>query len=64
MLTEDFEGIIDTVKSGSNVNFYHIYWFWRFLANDNSWQICYHGNNKEASMKASIKISPDDSNST
>ena len=64
MLTEDFEWIIDTVKSGSNVNFYHIYWFWWFLTNDNSWQICYHGNNKAASMKASMKISSDDTNST
>ena len=34
MLTEGFKWIIDTVKSGSNVSFYHIYWFWRFLTDD------------------------------
>ena len=34
MLTEGFKWIIDTVKSGSNVSFYHIYWFWWFLTDD------------------------------
>ena len=34
MLTEDIKWIIDTVKSGSNGSFYHIFWLWRFLTDN------------------------------